>query len=274
MCNVLGISRAAYYKHVHRKPSRYERENEMLDKEILEEYNASKRRYGAPKIYRTLQSKGITVSLKRVQRRMKKLGIKSIVIKKWKPSCQSKANVEQKENLIKGDFSAETINKKWLTDITYIYTQNEGWCYLASVFDCCSAKIIGWYMSKNIDADLAVQAVKNAVSNQSPKTEELIIHSDLGSQYTSNKFEDYLKSLSIKHSYSKKGYPYDNAPMESFHSCFKKEDERMNKYIDFYDARISTFQYIESWYNRRRIHSRIGYMTPQAYEDLIRKKSA
>lgn len=274
MCNVLGISRAAYYKHVNRKPSKYEQANKILDKKILEEYTASKRRYGAPKIYRTLQSKGITVSLKRVQRRMKKLGIKSIVIKKWKPSCQSKAKVEQKENLIKGDFSAKTINKKWLTDITYIHTQNEGWCYLASVFDCCSAKIIGWHMSKSIDADLAVQAVKNAVSNQIPKTEELIIHSDLGSQYTSNKFEDYLNNLSIRHSYSKKGYPYDNAPMESFHSCFKKEDERMDKYVDFNDASISTFQYIESWYNRKRIHSRIGYITPQAYEDLIRKKSA
>ncbi|ETJ35585.1 Transposase [human gut metagenome] len=161
--------------------------------------------------------------------------------------------------------------KKWLTDITYLYTLKDGWCYLASIFDCCSAKIVGWHMSKNIDTKLAVQAVKNAISNQNPNTHDLIIHSDLGSQYTINKFENYLNSLSIKHSYSKKGYPYDNAPIESFHSCFKKEDERMNKYIDFNDAKISTFQYIESWYNRKRIYSKIGFMTPQAYEDLILK---
>ena len=135
---------------------------------------------------------------------MKKLGIKSIVVKKWKPSCQSKNKTVQKENIIKGDFSAETINKKWLTDITYIYTLKDGWCYLASVFDCCSAKIVGWHMSKTIDADLALQAVKNAVSNQNPDTKGLILHSDLGSQYTSNKFEKYLEELSIKHSYSKK----------------------------------------------------------------------
>ena len=128
-------------------------------------------------------------------------------------------------------------------------------------------------MSKNIDAELSLQAVKNSINNQNPDTKELIIHSDLGSQYTSNKFENYLKVLSIKHSYSKKGYPYDNAPMESFHFCFKKEDEKMNKYFDFNDAKLSTFEYIESWYNRRRILSRIGYMTPQDYEDLILKSA-
>ena len=122
MCNVLKISKAAYYKHLHRKPSRYEQENKILDKEILSEYTASKRRYGAPKIHKILESKGISASLKRVQRRMKKLGIKSIVIKKWKPSSQSKNKIVQKENIIKGDFTAESINKKWLTDIIYIYT--------------------------------------------------------------------------------------------------------------------------------------------------------
>ena len=125
MCNVLKISRAAYYKHLHRKPSRYEQENKTLDQEIINEYTASKRRYGAPKIHKILENKGLSISLKRVQRRMKKLGIKSIVVKKWKPSCQSKNKTVQKENIIKGDFSAETINKKWLTDITYIYTLNK-----------------------------------------------------------------------------------------------------------------------------------------------------
>ena len=273
MCKVLGISRAAYYKHIHKKPSKYENENKLLDKVIFEEYITSKRCYGAPKIQKALQNRGIKVSVKRIQRRMKKLNIRSIVVKKWKPYCLSKNKVEQKENIINGDFSCETINKKWLTDITYIYTLKDGWCYLASVFDCCSAKIVGWHISKNIDAELAVQAVKNAINNQKPNTNELVIHSDLGAQYTSNKFENYLNTLSIKHSYSKKGYPYDNAPMESFHSCFKKEDERMNKYIDFNDAKMSTFEYIESWYNRKRIHSRIGFMTPQDYEDLILKSA-
>ncbi|WP_341457454.1 DDE-type integrase/transposase/recombinase, partial [Clostridium butyricum] len=94
-------------------------------------------------------------------------------MKKWKPSCPSKNKVEQKENIINGNFFAETINKKWLTDITYFYTLKDGWCYLASVFDCCIAKIVGWHMSKNIDAELSVQAVKNAINNQNPDTKEL-----------------------------------------------------------------------------------------------------
>lgn len=183
MCIVLGISRSAYYKHIHRKPSRYEKENKLLDKEILEEYTASKRCYGAPKIQKALQNRGIKASIKRVQKRMRKLNIRSIVVKKWKPNCPSKAPIESKENLIKGDFSASLINEKWLTDITYIYTLKDGWCYLASVFDCCTAKIVGWHMSKNIDADLAVQAVKNAVDNQNiDEDNNIIIHSDLGSQ--------------------------------------------------------------------------------------------
>lgn len=170
MCRVLRISRAAYYKHIHKKPSRYEIENELLDGDILQEYTTSNRCHGAPKIQKSLFNKGIKVSIKRVQRRMKKLNIRSIFVKKWKPSGLSKNKVEQKENIINGNFFAETINKKWLTDITYLYTLKDGWYYLDSVFDCCSAKIVGWHMSKNIDAELSVQAVKNAINNQNPNT--------------------------------------------------------------------------------------------------------
>ena len=123
-----------------------------------------------------------------------------------------------------------------------------------------------------MDTNLVIKAFQKA-----SKSRELepgsIFHSDRGSQYTAREFEKLLETMGIKHSYSKKGYPYDNAPMESFHSCFKKEDERMNKYIDFNDAKMSTFEYIESWYNRKRIHSRIGFMTPQDYEDLILKSA-
>lgn len=149
--------------------------------------------------------------------------------------------------MIKGDFTTSLINEKCITDITYIYTLKDGWCDLASVFDCYSVKIIGWHMSKNIDADLAVQVSRNEVNNPNIDiNNNLIIHSDLGSQYTNTKFKDYLSQLSINHSYSKKGYPYDNAPMESFHSCFKKEDERMNKYFHLYDAKKSHFNILKA----------------------------
>ena len=201
---------------------------------------------------------------------MKKLNIRSIIVKRWKPYCSNKKNVEGRENLIKEDFTATTINEKWLTDITYLYTLKDGWCYLSSVFDCYSAKIIGWHISKNIDAAMALQAIKNAVNSQKPNCAYLILHSDLGSQYTGIEVEGYLKSKGIRHSYSKKGYPYDNAPQESFHASLKKEEPRMNKYMDFKDAKISMFKYIESWYNRKRIHSRIGFITPQECEKMER----
>jgi len=125
-----------------------------------------------------------------------------------------------------------------------------------------------------MNADTALKAIKNAIEIQKPDFKSLILHSDLGSQYTSSTVEEYLKSKGIKHSYSKKGYPYDNAPMESFHASLKKEEPRMNKYIDLEDTKISIFEYIEGWYDRKRIHSRIGYITPQECEDIERKKSA
>ncbi|MEY8002028.1 IS3 family transposase [Clostridium sp. Mt-5] len=274
MCKVLGISRAAYYKHLNRKPSKWKQQNKILDKMIYKEYKDSKGRYGAVKILRQLMKKGFKPSLKRVQRRMKKLNIRSIIVKKRNPCCPGKVNAAGKENLIKENFATDTINKKWLTDITYIYTLKDGWCYLASVFDCCSAKIVGWHISKNMNANTALKAVKNAIEIQKPDSASLILHSDLGSQYTSSEVEEYLKSKGIRHSYSKKGYPYDNAPMESFHASLKKEEPRMNKYINFEDAKISIFEYIESWYNRKRIHSRIGYITPQECEDIQRRKLA
>lgn len=273
MCKTLGISRAAYYKHLHRKPSKWEKEDKILDKRIYKEYKDSKGIYGAPKIREKLMKKGFNPSLKRVQRRMKKMNIKSIIINKWKPYSTSKKRVAQKENLIRENFTASTINEKWLTDITYIYTMEDGWCYLASVFDCYSAKIIGWCFSKNIDASMALQAIKNAVNSQKPNYETLIIHSDLGSQYTSSEVEGYLNELGIRHSYSKKGYPYDNSPQESFHASLKKEEKLMNKYKNFYEAKICIFQYIEAWYNRKRIHSRSGFITPQQCEDIARKSA-
>ncbi len=138
--------------------------------------------------------------------------------------------------------------------------------YLASVMDLCSRKIIGYAYGTSMTADLAVQAVKNACLNVKD-TEGIILHSDLGSQYTSQVFENYLTGKGILHSYSRKGNPYDNACIESFHSVLKKEEIYLHAYQDPVEARRAIFEYIEGWYNRKRIHSAIGYMTPQQKED-------
>ena len=262
MCKVLNLNRSTYYKDSKHKPTKTQINNDDLDSKILKVYYDSKRRYGAPKIFKVLQNEGGTASLKRIQRRMTVLGIKSVVVKKYKPVKVGKS-VEQKKNILNQDFSTTSINQKWCTDITYIHTEKEGWTYLASVEDLYSRKIIGWAFGKTIDAELAVKALKNAVLNVK-HTEGIIIQSDLGCQYTSNLFESTLAELKIRHSYSKKGYPYDNSCIESFHSVLKKEEVNLKKYKDSKEAYNAIFEYIESWYNRRRIHSSLNYRTPEA----------
>jgi putative transposase len=263
------VSRSSYYKHLKRKPSNRALQNESISKEIMDIYTSSKKRYGAIKIYKTLIEKGIKISLKRIQRLMKKLGIRSIIVKKYKP-MKSSIKVTERDNFIKRNFSATGINQKWVTDITYINTIKDGWCYLASVMDLYTRKIIGYAMSQTIDTDLALLAVKNAIKLQKP-VDPLILHSDLGSQYTSLDFKKHiLNTKIITHSFSAKGCPYDNACIESFHASLKKEEVNLVMYYDFKAARIAIFEYIESWYNRKRIHGSIGYITPQKCEDIAR----
>lgn len=245
MCKVLKVSRSSYYKYLNKKPSNREIENNKISDKIKDIYKDSKGRYGAIKINKLLKKSEITISIKRTQRLMKKLGIQSVIVKKYKPSS-SKRNIEERENILKRDFNATTINQKWVTDITYIHTIKDGWCYLASVMDLYSRKIVGYAMSKTIDTQLALQAVKNAIKLQRPDS-HLILHSDLGCQYTSSDFKEYISSTKIiTHSFSSKGCPYDNACIESFHASLKKEEVYLVKYYDFNVARLAIFEYIES----------------------------
>lgn len=265
ICKVLKFPRSTYYKALNNNPSKRKEENEHLDKKIKSIYYESKKRYGAPKIHKVLISKGFKVSLKRVQRHMVTMGIRSIVVKKYRPHS-SKCITIEKENLLNRDFRASGINQKWCTDITYIYTIQDGWTYLASVMDFYSKKIIGYAYGANFTAQLAVKAVENACRNVK-KTTGIILHSDLGTQYTGKIFEDFLAEKQMIHSYSRKGNPYDNACIESFHSLLKKEEVHQNRYYDFQAASMALFEYIESWYNRKRIHSSLNYMSPQEFED-------
>ena len=246
---------------------------ETFSWEVKQVYKDSRQRYGAVKIWRKLNQDGIPCSLKRVQRHMAKQGLRSIVIKKYRHHSSHDPLPEGKENLLNQKFEAETVNQKWCTDITYIHVEKEGWTYLASVMDLCTRKIIGYAYSKSMTAELAVEAVKNACLNVKD-TQGIILHSDLGSQYTSQLFENFLISRGMVHSFSRKGNPYDNACIESFHSVLKKEEIYLHTYADSKAARRAIFEYIEGWYNRKRIHSAIGYMTPQQKEDEELKKAA
>lgn len=218
MCKVLGIARSEYYYQINKKKNSYKEANEKLDKEIKEEYEKSKGRYGSPKIQKILEKRGMKASQKRVARRMKKMGLKSITVKKFKPSgSKGKVDDRNKPNLLAQNFKAEGLREKMVSDITYIYTKEKGWTYLAIVMDLYSLSVIGYSYGETMDAELVVKAIQNARAKGKFK-KGAIFHSDLGSQYTSNKVEKYLREQELVHSYSKKGYPYDNASMESLNA--------------------------------------------------------
>ena len=266
MCTVLGVARSTYYKSFDKTKSARELENEELKSAIKRIYKDNKGIYGAPRIHYIIGIEGFNVSLKRVQRLMTKLNLCAVTVKKYKPHSSKKV-VEDLENVLKSDFTTTYINEKWVGDITYIHTSRDGWCYLASVLDLHSKKIIGYAFGKRMTNDLVVKALKNAYYNQNPNK---IFHTDLGSQYTSNDLKELCKEFNIIQSFSKKGCPYDNACIESFHSSIKKEEIYRNTYRTFEEANIAIFKYIEGWYNRKRIHSSINYMTPEQCELLAR----
>ena len=238
--------------------------------EITKVFNESQRRYGSPKITKILNKQGIKVSQKRVGRRMKFLGLRSITIKKFNHSGKSKTDdTKEYPNLLEQNFFAERPSQKWVGDITYIYTIETGWTYLAVIIDLFDLKVVGWSYGLSMTDELVIDAFNKALVNRGLERNG-IFHSDRGSQYTSNDYEDLLSSLKIRHSYSKKGYPYDNASMESFNAILKKEEVNVNTYRTFNEAKIVIFEFIESWYNNKRIHSTLGYITPnQKYNDYI-----
>lgn len=269
MCGVLMMPKSTYYQSFHKKPNSYHVANEELLECIKALHKESKGRYGAPKIYAQLQKEGYQGSLKRVQRLMKQAGIQSSITKKYRPMPTQKP-VEELENVLEQDFTTTTINEKWVADITYIHTLRDGWCYLASVLDLHTKKVVGYKFSRTMTTEIVLDALENAVQSQNPGP-GLIIHTDLGTQYTSEVFQEQLQKHEMIPSFSRKGCPYDNACIESFHATLKKEEVYRTKYESFEIARMALFQYIEGWYNRKRIHGSIGFVTPDEYEKMCRE---
>ena len=210
------------------------------------------------------------VSQKRVARRMHILNLRSITVKKYNYEGKSITdNTKDYFNLLNQDFKTEKPSKKLVGDITYIYTKETGWTYLAIVLDLFDLKVVGWSYDRNMTDDLVVGAFNKAMRNRGLHNDGLF-HSDRGSQYTSNKFEHLLEELGIKHSYGKKDYLYDNASMESFNAILKKEEVNVNNYEAFGEAKLAIFEFIECWYNNQRIHSSLDYITPnEKYNNYI-----
>lgn len=270
MCRVLKVSRTAYYYWLIRPISQHKKQDKVLKEQILKIYRENRRTYGSPRIHRQLDKQGIHCGRKRVDRLMKEAGIQGIQKRKFKVTTDSKHNLPVAENLLNRNFNAGSANEKWTSDITYVAT-NEGWLYLAAIMDLCSRKIVGWSMQKYLTRQLVIEALDMAVTNRHPGR-GLIIHSDRGSQYASHDYQQQLWLHGIICSMSRKGECWDNAPMESFFHTLKTELVYHRHYENRAEARRDIFEYIEVFYNRIRLHSAIGYESPEDYER--RRKSA
>ena len=230
----------------------------------------SKGRYGSPRITSELRSDGVMASRARIAGLMKINGIKSIMKRKYKVTTNSSHLYPVNQNLLLRDFSTTTTGEKWVSDITYIRTC-EGWLYLTVVMDLADRKIIGWSMDNSMSAgSTVVEAWKMAIKNR-PLDRELIFHSDRGIQYASNEFRRCLEGLPVLQSMSRKGNCWDNAIAESFFKTLKTEMVYHRKFETRAQAKLEIFDYIEVWYNRKRRHSAIEYLTPiQAEKAMIK----
>jgi putative transposase len=264
MCRVLGVGRSGYYAWRSRPTCERRQANEALMVQINEEYRISRETYGSPRIHATLRRKGILCGRNRVARLMHLHGMTARKRQKRHPvTTQRETGVMPAPNLLNQEFSSPAPNQKWVSDITYIDTA-EGWLYLASVLDLFSRKIVGWAMADHMQTSLVEEAFKMAVLSRYPTT-GLLHHSDQGRQYTSEAYQDCLATFQCQVSMSRVGNCYDNAVMESFFGTLKAECA-IQQFATRTQARTTIFEYIEAWYNRQRLHSSLGYLSPVEFE--------
>lgn len=266
MCQVLKVSRSGYYAWRKRIPSAREMANKELLEKIREIFVTSGQTYGSPRIHMELRAQGIQVGRKRVERLMRENGLKVPRKRKRKViTTDSNHDWPIAPNYLAGDFTAQKPNEKWVTDITYIRT-DAGWLYLAVVLDLFSRCVVGWAMGPHIDQWLVLAALEMAIEQRCPPP-GLVHHSDRGSQYCAYRYRQLQTEHHMQTSMSGKGNCYDNAVMESFFATLKKDRVQRCSYGTHAEARRDIFAYIEGFYNRRRRHSAINYLSPLAFEE-------
>jgi transposase InsO family protein len=258
MCQVLGVKRSGYYAWRRRGLSRRLKRDGILLEQIMKSHVLSSGRYGSPNILRDLRDWDYRTSRKRIARLMREAGLRSKTVRKFKVTTQSKHTLPVADNLLKRYFTASAPNRAWVSDITYIWTR-EGWLYLCVVLDLFNRQVVGWSLGQRLTAELAVDALMKAVMRRRPP-KGLVFHSDRGVQYCSKAFRRLLKRYGMVQSMSRKGDCWDNAVAESFFGTLKQELVYHERYRSRSEARVS------GWYNRRRRHSALGYLSPMAFE--------
>lgn len=266
MCSVLGVSRSGYYAWRRRQPSAREQANRLLRALIWLLYQKSRRTYGYRRIHAALVAQGTPCGKNRVARLMQEEGLQARRRRRYKRTTQSRHNWPVAPNRLARSFVATGPNRKWVTDITYIRT-NEGWLYLSVVLDLYSRLVVGWAMEPYLTDSLTKKALKMALNRRQPQP-GLLHHSDRGSQYASASYQNMLSHHDALASMSRTGNVYDNAPMESFFATLKTELIHLRNYVSRRQAKSDIFEYIEVFYNRQRLHSALGYMSPIEFESL------
>jgi putative transposase len=264
LCRLFEVSRQGYYAYAHRSPSlRVVAEAELCEA-IRQVFTASGETYGSPRVLRELRARGIRTSKRRVERAMRGMGLRPPAPRKRVRTTVRDATHPVAPNELARDFTATRPNERWVTDITYVWT-DEGWAYVATILDLFSRAVVGWSIDVTITTRLALTALQNAVQRRKPKA-GLLHHSDRGCQYTSAEYRERLQKLGVTVSMSRKGNCWDNAVAESFFATLKTELVHRRRWRNALELRTALFEYIEVFYNRRRLHSSLDYRTPAAVE--------
>ena len=268
LCEALGVTRAGYYAWQKRKqspPGPRAARREELAREVRAAHEDSRCTYGSPRVCHELKARGVECCENTVAKLMREQGIRSITRRRFKVRTTDSSHQHPvAPNVLDRDFVADAPDRKWAADLTYVAT-DEGWLYLAVVIDLCSRKVVGWAMADHLRAQLCLDALDMALKRRRPG-EGLLHHSDRGVQYACGDYRDLLRSHGIACSMSRTGDCYDDAVVESFFKTLKAELVYHQRYATREQARRSLFEYVEVLYNRTRLHSSLGYVSPEQFE--------
>jgi putative transposase len=272
LCKVLRVSRSGYYDWKDRPPSKRATENAALTHRIAEIHQRSRETYGYPRVHAELRALGVRCSRKRVARLMQKAGLQGCIRGRRKRTTRRDVNAVPAPDLVGRNFAASAPDRLWTADITYVHTQ-EGFLYLAFILDVYSRQVVGWAMAPHLRTELVVDALEMALWRRKPAA-GLIHHSDRGVQYTALLFGRRLEQAGVVPSMGRAGSALDNAISESFVASLKCELLHRHRFISREAARRAIFDYIEGFYNRVRLHSSLGYLSPSDYEQATMKEVA
>ncbi len=264
MCQVTGVSRSGYYRWQYQQDLPKSNEDQILLGNIQRAFQDSRKSYGAPRIYRQLKSEGIACGRHRIARLMREDGIVARRRRQYKKPVSAQRIQPFASNILNRQFQVNTKDRVWACDVSYFWTHT-GWIHLAIVMDLYSRRIIGWSMNNRVDKELTQDALGMAFTNRNPSA-SITHYSDQGAEYTNKDYQTLLKEHNMIISMSRKANCYDNAVVESFFKTIKAELARKTKFKTQDEAKSAIFEYIEVFYNRKRMHSTLGYLSPVEYE--------